>query len=228
MRGGSEVYGSWNTIWARRRNRPAGLGVEGLVLEADLARRRVLQQQHRAAERRLAAARLADQPERLSLVDRERHAVDGANQPGASRRPPGTDPEVLVQVAHLEQRGGRHRNATCCAELAADQRWQAARCPAEMSKRSGSTVRHTSITSGHRGAQGAPGWMRRVGQLAGDRLQHGVGREVGPAAPTRAVPAARVARSVDHLVDRPELAHLPRHTSPGRGRRTRRRGRCRG
>ena len=44
--------------------------------EPHLARRRLDQPQDAAAGRRLAAARLADQPERLALLDREAHVVD--------------------------------------------------------------------------------------------------------------------------------------------------------
>jgi hypothetical protein len=48
--------------------------------EPDLARRRLDQPQQQPADRRLAAARFADQRERLPLVQLEAHVVDRANR----------------------------------------------------------------------------------------------------------------------------------------------------
>ena len=50
------------------------------ALEQDLAAGRVVEPQHQAAERRLSAARLADQAQRLAALDVERDVVDGAHQ----------------------------------------------------------------------------------------------------------------------------------------------------
>ena len=47
------------------------------ALEEDLAAGRLDQAQDRPAERRLAAARLADEPDRLAAADREVDAVHG-------------------------------------------------------------------------------------------------------------------------------------------------------
>ena len=54
-------------------------------LKRDLARRRLDQAEDAAPGRRLAAARLADQAERLALLDRERHAIDRPHAPTRGR-----------------------------------------------------------------------------------------------------------------------------------------------
>ena len=65
---------------------PSATAREVPAAVAHLARRRALRQQpeHAAAERRLAAAGLADEPERLALADLERDAVD---RPHRAARP---------------------------------------------------------------------------------------------------------------------------------------------
>ena len=50
------------------------------ALEADLARGRVVEAQHQAAEGGFSAAGLADQPQRLAALDGDRDVVDGAHQ----------------------------------------------------------------------------------------------------------------------------------------------------
>ncbi len=73
-------------------------------------RRRVGKQaEHAAAERRLAAARLADQPECLAGADREADAVDGANgvSPGPVPDPEVADVEDRLAAASLLVVAGR-------------------------------------------------------------------------------------------------------------------------
>ena len=82
MRGLSEPNGSWNTICIRRRSgrscAPRTAGDVGAV-EADRARRSgSIRRSAVRAERRLAAAGLADEAERLAAVDVKRHVVDRA------------------------------------------------------------------------------------------------------------------------------------------------------
>ena len=55
--------------------------------------RRLDEPQHRAAERRLAAARFADKPERLAGKDVERHAIDRLHDAAAA------EIEVHLQVS---------------------------------------------------------------------------------------------------------------------------------
>ena len=77
--GRSDPNGSWNTIWARRRKSPqvAATPTDDVgAVEADRAGGRFEQREHESARRRLAAARLPHQRERLAPFDRERDAVD--------------------------------------------------------------------------------------------------------------------------------------------------------
>ena len=79
MRGLSEAYGSWKMICMSRRSARSSSRVERrdvLALEPDLARGRLDQAQDAAAGRRLAAARFADQAQRLARGEVEAHAVD--------------------------------------------------------------------------------------------------------------------------------------------------------
>ena len=78
MRGLSDEYGSWNTIWIRRRVARLALRRERRTLVADLAGCRRVEADDAASERRLAAARLADEPERLAPGELEVDAVDRA------------------------------------------------------------------------------------------------------------------------------------------------------
>ena len=52
------------------------LGLDFLAVEDDFSRRRLVEVQNGSADRGLAAAGLADKPERLALADREGHAVN--------------------------------------------------------------------------------------------------------------------------------------------------------
>ena len=76
MRGSSEAYGSWNIICRSRRampQRPAAQREDLLAGERDPARVGLLDADDQLAERRLAAAGLADEAERLAGVDVQRH-----------------------------------------------------------------------------------------------------------------------------------------------------------
>ena len=102
----SEVIGSWKIIamsLPRIRRISSSFSLSrSLPVEDDLAlddpaRRRRDQAHQRERADALAAAGLADQAERLALVQRERHAVDGLDD--AVRRV-----ELRLEVLHLEQR----------------------------------------------------------------------------------------------------------------------------
>jgi hypothetical protein len=83
-----------------------------LALERHPARRRGQEPQDDLAEGRLPAARLAHQAERLALVDREAHAVDGANGPQlADAEEAAADVEVLDEIVDLQQRSAAGRGA---------------------------------------------------------------------------------------------------------------------
>jgi hypothetical protein len=86
-----------------------------MPVEEDAAARRLDRAQDQPAGGGLAAARLADQPERLAGFDREAHAVHRVDDParrGRRERGEGIAPhrEVLDEIPHLEQRAARgHR-----------------------------------------------------------------------------------------------------------------------
>ena len=82
---------------ARRRQRR-----EIVTVESDRTGSRPLQPQHQFGNRRLAAARLADQREGFTLVDREAHTVDRLHvAPRAEQAAAGG--EIPAQIAHFEQ-----------------------------------------------------------------------------------------------------------------------------
>ena len=88
------------------------------AVEADRALGRVDQPEHGAPDGGLAAAGLADQPERLAGADMEAHAIDGIDLAGIAGEQPLLDREVLLQPLHLQHgrlgggfRGGVHEAA---------------------------------------------------------------------------------------------------------------------
>ncbi len=121
MRGLSDEYGSWNTTCSSRRHRPH-LALRSSVV--DRAGRASwiapavgsLQPQDQLAGGRLAAARLADEAERLAARDREADAVDRVHLAAARPNKPCSDRVVLAQVAHLEQQSPS--GGASCARLA--------------------------------------------------------------------------------------------------------------
>ena len=88
------------------------VGGHGLAFENDLARCRWNETEDQLRGRGLAAARLADEPERLAWTDIERDAVDGLEL-GCRREPParGLDLVGSAQLAHRDQRRARHANS---------------------------------------------------------------------------------------------------------------------
>ncbi|MCP1739905.1 hypothetical protein ABIF99_008403 [Bradyrhizobium japonicum] len=78
--------------------------VDALTVEDHLARGDVEQPQDGAADRRLAAAGLADQRQRLALRDFERDTVDGIDIFGLAAEQALFDRKMLLEVVDLEQR----------------------------------------------------------------------------------------------------------------------------
>ena len=101
----------------QRSHRSARKAGDLAALEADRARCRLEQLQHGAAKRRLARARLADQPERFAGLDREADPVHGADLvDGAVDQQPPLHGEVLDQIGDFEQRRSPvHANSLRCA-----------------------------------------------------------------------------------------------------------------
>ncbi len=87
----------------QRRGAEAG---EVDAVEEDAAVARLVEPDHRLRERRLAATRLADQPERLAALDAERDAVDRPYVPDRRAEEPGPDREVLDEPLDAEELAG--------------------------------------------------------------------------------------------------------------------------
>ena len=107
VRGSRLAYGSWKMICIRRRYgfRSAPLSVVmSLAVEPDRARRRLDEPQQQPPDRRLAAARFADEAERLAARDLEAHAVDRLDDGDRPLQDPAADREVLDEVADLDER----------------------------------------------------------------------------------------------------------------------------
>ena len=93
-----------------------------LAVEDDPARRRLDQLDDRAPERRLPAAGLADDPERLAVANGEVDAVDGSDLPNRVLEDAGLDREVLDEPFDAEESHRRRRiagvvAAAACASL---------------------------------------------------------------------------------------------------------------
>src|SRR2546422_7193750 len=79
-------------------------GREVAPLEDDLPARRPLELEDAPAGRRLAAARLADEPEGLAAADRKAHVVHGTDDAGPPTEEPAADVEVFDEVPNLQER----------------------------------------------------------------------------------------------------------------------------
>src|SRR5262249_52431275 len=121
-----------------------------LPLEEDLARGRLDQAEDRAADRRLAAARLADETEGLAVADLERDVVDGLHVADGAREDPLLDREVLLQVGDLDERSGRLRRVGHQISPRSTRR-QATSWPGATGLSVGSVVLHSSTANGQRG-----------------------------------------------------------------------------
>ena len=93
---------------ALRAQLTLGQADELLAAQLHAAAGRAHEPEQRAAERRLARARLADQAEHLALVEVERDAVDGLHRAaaaaGEARAEAPVQREVDLEVADLDQR----------------------------------------------------------------------------------------------------------------------------
>ena len=107
MRGLRLAYGSWKTICMSRRTAHHLLVAQledRLAVDRHRARRRRDEPQDDLAERRLAAAGLADQAERLAASHVEADAVDGPDRADlANAEEAAADREVLDEVLDLDE-----------------------------------------------------------------------------------------------------------------------------
>ena len=121
MRGSSDAYGSWNISCRSRRaslqRATCGASSMSSPVEADRARRRPMQRHDQPADRRLPAARLADEPERLAAADAERDVRDRLHRPDLPLEDGARGHRELLA------RGGRSDSSTVAARrLALDER----------------------------------------------------------------------------------------------------------
>ena len=187
-RGLSDWYGSWKTICTRRRSgRRVGLR-ERLAVEQDLAAGRRLQAEQRAAERRLAAAGLADDAEHLAAPPLQVDAVD-ARARRACRRAPGSAPRARGPRT-AASRGGAHgepaRRRSLLAPGRPPRRGERRRLAPAATARTGSAPCLASYAADAPGAALAPGGSAaRSGSAGGSAA--GIGRHArGSAARARA------------------------------------------
>ena len=107
VRGSSDANGSWKMICIRRRN---GLSCcsrqrrDVGAVEQDPAAGRLDQPQERATDGRLAAARLADEAERLAATDGEADVVDRLHVADLAAQDAAHQREELAQVLDLDER----------------------------------------------------------------------------------------------------------------------------
>ena len=106
-RGSSDAYGSWKMICIRRRTDFSLLPptfVMSCPVERDRAAGRIDEAEQHAADRRLAAARLPDEAERLAPPDREAHVVDGLHVTDLAMKHAALEREELREVRDLDER----------------------------------------------------------------------------------------------------------------------------
>src|SRR6185295_4996668 len=129
-----------------------------LALEPDLARRRLDQPQDAAPGGGLAAARFADEAERLAGGDVEAHVIDGVDAIDLAREDPAADREIFDEAVDAQQRLGH------CPRASA--RTQATLCCAAISRSGGIASLQTSAANRQRGAKRQPGaGFRRLGTV---------------------------------------------------------------
>ena len=215
MRGLSEASGSWKTICIASRLRPHALRARA-GRDPRRARRRgpgVRQQlQHRAPERRLAAAGFADEPERLAGAEVEAHAVD--RLAGSAAPPNGAPPRRKCTARSATRRIGASPRAgpggmPCSASAA-------------MAASSGRSARQRSKTRGQRSLKAQPGgrccrfggWP---GMVARRRASSSSSRGIEREQPAR-VGVLRAAEDVAHrpgLDDAARIHHQHAVAEPG-------------
>ena len=189
-----------------------------LAVDADRAGGRLEQLQQRAADRRLAAAALADQAQRLAAPDLERHAVDRVDLARDAREHALVDREMLLQVLRPRAAARHcHRAASCRSgpvmprlrsRRSACQ--QATQWPGRCCSSGGNAARHWSVAKPQRGAKLQPcGRSHQRRHHALDLVQ----------------PRARRASAARRLVEVRDRAEQARACRDGRARRTARRRR---
>ena len=149
-------------------------GARSTPSKQDLARGRVVEAQHQAAEGGFPAPQLADEAQRLAALDADCHVVDGAHQLGLAEEPDADgeillgalDGEDVVGIAADDAAACSKRRPRCnggsSASISAT-RWQAATWPGSAVTNGGSS-RHFSMAKRQRGRKRQPdGGLSRLG-----------------------------------------------------------------
>ena len=180
-------------------------------------RGRLVELEHRAADRGLAAAGFADQAERLARHDVDRdvvHRLHGRGRVGEEAGAGGLHGEVFLQVIDDEQRLGaalRQRGragllrsfcgGTSVPAMISFARMQADAWSGATGASGGSICVHASIRYGQRGAKRQPGRrIAQVGRQALDGLELDAARHVEPRDRAHQPDGVRVRRLEEHVV----------------------------
>ena len=237
IRGLSDAYGSWKTICISRRTSRICAALEArdvAAVEDDLPRRRLRQLDQRPRQRRLAAARLADEAERLAGLDRQVDAVDGVDLSDGALEDPGADREVLDEtldaedllaasgplVDRLEPARARRSRDTASENfdlrpISSSAKWHALRCsePPALDRTSGGTSsRHCSRPARGSSADGTD--------------SPAAGRSATAASPVIGSQPLLVLRQLRQAVHQPDRVRMPRRAGRSCARRRTRRS-CR-
>ena len=140
-----------------------------LAAEADLARARALEPEDRARERRLAAARLADEREHLARADGEVRRRRRRARPRRGAREASTSRSRDARAAGRRRRPWSPPRGPVVRQRLPVEHPHARRPPPGPAGHSSIAAReHTGRTSGQRGWNGQPdGQVARVGRVAG-------------------------------------------------------------
>ena len=183
-----------------------------LAVEDDRATGRLVQPEDRPADRRLPAARLADEPERLAALDVERHAVDGLHVTDvAIEDDAALDREVDLEVAELEQIAvDAHGATTClrkfCHSSSGTGLKHATLCPRSISSSGGTSwLDSLDLEAAARLERARSRRTEHVSRSAFDRVQTGLARGVEPRNRLEQTERVRVARLGEQLPRGPGL-----------------------
>jgi hypothetical protein len=134
------------------------------AVEADDAAGRLFEAEHELGRGRLAAARLADDPERPARLDRERNAVDRSYDPALPAKDAAARLEMLAERRRLEQRHHAAPLATRLSAVTATPRMptgsvsqQRVVRPSSGKNSGGGAARHSATARTQRGAKAQPG-----------------------------------------------------------------------
>src|SRR5690606_9121950 len=128
------------------------------VFKPDLPGRRLIQADDRAADRRLAAAGLADEPERLAAGDLKRNPIDGSHHLARAAHA-AADRKVLDEPLYAELRAHDSTSSVAAISTRGAAGWcsqHAASCRVSTGSKSGGVVSQMRIACGQRAKNPQP------------------------------------------------------------------------